>query len=282
MLLKPEVEILFSQTNTGGLGLISVSHKSKACLIRNFLEMSANPDFLHSQFSLMLYRAFVLQEPVANVVKPPYYNEDFFNVINCARNSGLPIETMKVRQWYKFLMELENNESDDSSLFKVQVSSPDVNWSNVWLNIRHGSLDSETASFGFKLVHGLLATEEKTAKVLQNTSPSCKFKCPGSPVSDLAHIFFLCQHSADIGAWLLALISSAIDDISPESVLNLDIEANEPMLWVILQTLKFIWDKRSLSKPVNTQECLATLHDKANILLETKHMNLAFEIIQLL
>ena len=80
--------------------------------------------------------------------------------------------------------------------------------------------------------------------------------------------FFWCELSKDVGAWLLNFLRNRIPT-SPHAVLNFNLDDDEPLIWVIIQTLCFIWDKRINSKEAKVAEFLGKLADRANILRET-------------
>ena len=48
MIIKPEKLVLYRPLYKGGLGLVSVKQKAKACFLRNFLELSSNPKYIQS------------------------------------------------------------------------------------------------------------------------------------------------------------------------------------------------------------------------------------------
>ena len=145
---------MFSDRKNGGLSLVSVRLKAQACLLRNFLEMSVNPSFIHSQFSHILYRAFFLDESIKGVKLPPFYNKHFFETIKKAVEFGHSVENMRVKHWYKFLLEESANNAEQSS-FKIEMNFPYINWSQVWINIHLESLNCEEAPFAFKSVQRL-------------------------------------------------------------------------------------------------------------------------------
>ena len=79
LLIKPSELVLYRGTEVGGLGLMNVSMRSLALLIRSFLETSINPNFRHSLLHEHLYRYHVMGEhswPDPGFA--PYYDKDFF------------------------------------------------------------------------------------------------------------------------------------------------------------------------------------------------------------
>ena len=204
-------KVLFGDRKHGGLSLVSVRLQAQACLIRNFLEMSINPSFIHSQFSQNFYRALFLDECIKGLKPPPFYNKHFFETIKKAIESGHSVENMWVKHWYQFLLEESANHAEQSS-FKIERSFPDINWNQVWVNIHLESLNCEEASFAFKSVHGLLPSDEKISTIFKKLESSCKFGC-SIGVANLPHILFLCQHSFDIGQWLFSIITDIFPDL---------------------------------------------------------------------
>ena len=70
---KPEEMILHRLISMGGLSLHSVKFKSKASLIRTFLETAIHPSFRHSLYHTLLYRAYVLDDDTLSMPPPPLY-----------------------------------------------------------------------------------------------------------------------------------------------------------------------------------------------------------------
>ena len=281
LFIKPEERVLTRSIHKGGLGLTSLRHKALACQIRTFLEMSVISPFLHSLFSSTLFHRHVLEEEIECPPCPPYYNEIFFSIIKSALWKGFAISTMKVKHWYNYL--LLHHDNDDPGVFppcKVEISSPETAWLSVWRSIRLPILDSDTISFAFKLTHRLLPCEARLSSILPNSSPACKFQCPGDPLSSLEHVFFGCLLSVQTGSWLLNLVSVFLPNEPMSNIVSLNIDVNDGIMWIILNSLSFIWNKRQKNKAASLNECLAMLNDKANIMIESKYASIAESIHQ--
>ena len=67
-------------------------------------------------------------------------------------------------------------------------------------------------------------------------------------------------------------------NITPHDVLNLCLDDNEPLTWLTVNVLAYIWNKRSLKKDVKKEDCLATLLDKSCLMQQTKYENIAIFI----
>ena len=104
ILLKPEEMILYRPVKCGGLGLASVKHKSLAFLIKTFLEMASNSNFIVSQYLSILFRSQIQGEEIPCPPLPSYYSESFFATIRKAKELEHNIVTMSTRQWYRYLL----------------------------------------------------------------------------------------------------------------------------------------------------------------------------------
>ena len=281
LLIKPEENVLFRHPEKGGLGLINVKNKSKACLLRTFLEMSVNPDYSHSLFLSCIFRYFISKEDINCPRLPPYYNDDFFKTIINARDAGYNIQSMTNRQWYQLLMEEEysifdiTTEERETIQCRVEVQHPDKDWISVWQNCRIRSFDVEMTTFAFKLLHDLLPSERRLSKILPNSSPICRFGCPGDPAGDLEHIFFECNMTSEVGEWLLMLAKNTEIVITKASLIYLEIFGNEPILWITVSVFKYLWEKRSKGKKCHIQDTIAHLQSELQLLESTKHKDMA-------
>ena len=253
-LIKPEEAVLFQESVRGGLGLTSVKHKSKALLIRNFLEQSVNPKYSHSLFLETLFRVHIMDEASQCPKIPPYFNQEFFETIKSAHLSGYDLSNMKTKQWYNFLMEQDPTLSNPN---KIELSSPETDWKLVWSNIHLKSLSNDSISFAWRLLHQLLPGEERLSRILKNTSPVCKFQC--QEISNLKHIFFRCQKSRQVVEWLGKLFPDIFVNFPAAQISKLFTGNNEAVIWIIIESLKYIWEKRKRNKEISETECRASL-----------------------
>ena len=98
--------ILYRPVHLGGLCLTSMKLKATAFLIRTFLELAANTQYLQSQYLNMLYRVYILGEDIDCPPLPPYYNDLLFSTICQAKSSGRDIISMTTKEWYGFLLDM--------------------------------------------------------------------------------------------------------------------------------------------------------------------------------
>ena len=88
--------------------------------------------------------------------------------------------------------------------------------------------------------------------------------------------------SLSVASWLLGKAKDFHINAAPSTILALSTDDNEAFFWISVQTLKFIWDKRTLNKRTTVLELLAHLRDCNNILEDSIYSTLANEIIQYL
>ena len=275
MFLKPSEEVLYRPISQGGLGLTSTKHKSLASLLRTFLELSANPSYLPSLFLSSLYRIHVLDEDLPSPPVPPYFDTTFFAYIRAAKDDGHEVERMTTRQWYNFLF-------GQHQPCRAELASPDTDWSAVWGRVRLPSLTGNVTSLVFKLAHGLLPCESRLADILPDNSHACRYNCPGDPAADLFHCFFSWQMTNEVGEWLINLVKQCIQSATPSQILKLDICSSDALIWVIANTLSFLWSSRMTGKSADLVQCMAKLSSDLIIMCDTKHNNTAVAALDLI
>ena len=130
-------------------------------------------------------------------------------------------------------------------------------------------LGSELASFLFKLVHGLLPTQDRVARLglangdLVGTCLHCRLD-----PEDLLHCFFGCTKSMVTSLSLLGWIQHLVPHLSPEAALCLELrqelsEMEELAVVCTLATgLKYIWEVRLAKKAVVTYKMRAEIEAK--------------------
>ena len=148
---------------------------------------------------------------------------------------------------------------------KAEMMSPDTDWPSVWARVRLSSLTSEASSLAWQLVHRLLPSEERLSTILPSTSPTCQISCPGDCIADLQHCFFFCQKVTNTGSWMLNLVLQVDPPARADRISKLEVAGSEALIWIVVQTLNFIWRKRSNGKTAGLEECQAML--LANICL---------------
>ena len=227
---KPSEMVLQRPIQVGGMGLHNVKMKALASLIRTFMETAANPNFKHSLYHTILYRVYVLKDDsISNPpALPPYYSADLFDTIRQVQtDTPLNVATMTTAQWYRVLLEqnitMEVTTGNNMEYIKtrVELASPLTEWTTSWRRARLKGLGSAATSFLWKVLHQLLPTEERLARILPNTSSTCKF-CPNPPTADLEHCLFQCVNTRKVGNWLLSLVSLFDHTTTAKKLLTLE------------------------------------------------------------
>jgi hypothetical protein len=281
---KPEEMVLHRPISMGGFGLHNVRIKALATLIRTFMETAANPKFLHNLFHTVLYRVNVLNDdsiPVPHL--PPYYPATFFNVIRQAKqNTPMNVTTMSTAEWYRLLVEQEItmhqpiNSPMEYITCRSELASPDTDWESSWRRARLKGLGAEATSFLWKLLHRLLPTEERIARILPNSSNNCKL-CATPTNADLHHCFFQCVSTVEVGSVLLSMVRLYDPAVTPQKLLRLEFQCEPdeemPLVWMLSHSLLYMWGIRLGGKTVNRTLTRAVLESKISILRETRFSN---------
>ena len=159
---------------------------------------------------------------------------------------------------------------------RAELASPITDWESSWRHARTKGLGSEATSFLWKMLHCLLPTEARLSRILPNTSGNCKL-CPNPILADLKHCLFLCVSTREVGNWLLSLIKKHDSTITAARLLRLEFSSDTstemPIIWIIAQTLLYMWGVRSSGKIVSLLTTRATLESKISLLRETRYEN---------
>ena len=162
------------------MGLVSVKQKATAFLIKTFLELAANSNFLTSQCLNIFYRSRILGEDIVSPPLPPYYTTSFINSICEAKAEGKDIIKMSTRQLYYYLLDqdvLKVTEADGAKVnekCRIERKHPELDWNATWEKVRASFLSSNAFSFMWKLIHDILATKERIQATIGNVSERCR------------------------------------------------------------------------------------------------------------
>ena len=112
------------------------------------------------------------------------------------------IGCMTIKQWYKTLLNdqiLMNEEQDSLPQLipcRVELLNPGCNWQATWSNVRMKGLTSELMSFLFKLVHQLLPSRNRIARMnVGGTSDNRCLLCNTNSEENFIHAFFMCPNN---------------------------------------------------------------------------------------
>ena len=137
-------------------------------------------------------------------------------------------------------------------------------------------LTNESRSFLWRLLHNLLPTEERLHKLHKSPSSLCKL-CPDNKVDNVwSHTFSECAVSSPAMEWMLNTVRKYDPScVKQESVLLQLNPGNKdhilPCVWLITETLQFIWAKRRSKEAINVGEMAAKITAKC-IALKTSNL----------
>ena len=191
LLQKPNKHVLHRETKDGGLGLICISSRAKAALITTFLQTAINPNFIRNHYHNLLYRHFVLKEQTPPIISPPYFGEDFFEIIRKLKESTSIIELISIKGVYDFLVsstlraEIEIPGTQGSSNpadwplipLPCEENSPETNWTKTWRLSRQRGLGPELTSFILKMLWRIIPTRSRLHDSSLDSTPPRPVSC---------------------------------------------------------------------------------------------------------
>ena len=163
---------------------------------------------------------------------------------------------------------------------RVEKMHLDVAWDVVWCNVRMPALSFTSKSFAWKLMHDLLATEERLGKTLKNNESVCRFSCPGDPIGNLEHCFFSCRLTSEVGAWLIRICQTAYVNACPKSILKLDC-SDSCLSFLVIKALHYCWCQRQSGKKASVDGFKSSIIVDAEILSGTRHRAFCETVIQI-
>ena len=179
---------------------MNVKYKALAGLIKTFLEQAGDDKFLPSQFHTTLFRFHVLEDSsLPDPGLPPFYSKDFFQIIKQVHVKSSNIFTLSEKEWYKRLLEenctMETVEEDVMQyiMCRVERDSPMSNWEQCWKLARLSGLGPSNITFLFKMLHQILPTQERLARVKPSSSSSCKMQGCSGETETLHQALVLCD-----------------------------------------------------------------------------------------
>ena len=200
---------------------------------------------------------------------------------------------MSTAQWYRVLVEMnitmvEVEATDNKMQYKktrTELASPATDWECSWRRARLKGLGSEATIFLWKLLHILLPTEDRLSRILPNTPSNCKY-CPHPTTAETPHCLFQCVSTREVGTWLLSLVRQHDNTATAASLVKLEFKAEDttemPLVWIISQTLLYLWGVRTSGKTASLIVTRAVLESKISLLRETRHKNEHAIILEIL
>ena len=131
-----------------------------------------------NQYHEALYH--VLDDNIPEPDLPPYFRGEFFLTIRRINSTPLSLAKINVKQIYRFLIE-------------EITMTPYNQWDRAWRLSRQYKLGPNITSFLFKLLHQILPTAERVARI-PNQSPNST-KCRAGVPESLLHAMFDCPEN---------------------------------------------------------------------------------------
>ena len=280
MLEKPCELVLYRHPSVGGLGLYHIQARALANLINNFLETACNPRFKRNYFHEALLKQNVLEEEPTNILDiPPYFKGDFFPAIRRIHQSPLNIANIRVKEIYRFLIEeiTMDTTTQPPTLLPLRVESafPTNQWDRTWSMARQHKLGPTLTSFLFMMLHKILPTAERLARILPNQSPHCS-QCQdrGQFVDTLQHALFDCVSSNVASTTLLLGLQKSIPDITPGTIITLSFDHQEDrsfsIVWTIAHFLSSVWQLRAQKKEIHLFKIRSDMEASCRLLRESR------------
>ena len=179
----------------GGLNLTNVKVKALSLLIKTFLETATSEKFRRNFFHEGIFCWYILKE--RNLVKPklpPYYSEDVLSIISSVKEEGFNINTMSLKTWYKYLIEVQvtHTKSEDTSVLvpcRAERLAPVIDWGKSWRAICVPGLSPVMRSFLCRM----LLTQERLHRMKMSNAPSplC-LSCSEGEIDSLEHALLKC------------------------------------------------------------------------------------------
>ena len=252
-----------------------------ANLINSFLETACNPKFGRNQFHEALFKLYVLEENSNHFDIPQYFRGDFFPAIKRIHSSTLNVAKVKVKEIYRFLVEeitMDHSRAAKLLRLRIELAQPTNQWSRTWSMARQSMLDPNLTSFLFKMLHQILPTAERVARILPNQSPHCSRCNNNKPaIETLKHAMFDCEASQPASSVLLQGLRKAVPGITPSRVLTLDFDCQEeqsfPVTWAIAHFLSSLWQMRVAKKAIKLIKIRSEMEASCRLLRESRLEN---------
>ena len=278
LLEKPEELALYRQPVEGGLGLHHVQLRALAYQISCFLETSCNPVYKRNQYHEALLQYHVLGEDIPVPDPPPYFKGEFFPTIRRLHATPLSLTRVSLKEIYRFLIEeftIQEEEPGTRTLkpFRTELANPETPWDLVWPSSRQYMLGPSLCSFLFKLLHQILPTAQRVARILPNQSPSCT-RCRLETPETLQHALLECPGNQGVGTVLHNGLKKYLPNLTRNMILTLNYTVEEDLqfslVWTTAAFLSTVWNLRTEKKKVDLIRIRAEMEASCRLLRESR------------
>ena len=78
-----------------------------------------------------------------------------------------------------------------------------------------------------------------------------------------------------VGDWLLDTVRKTEPDANMEAIMNLELNCDEALMWIITFTLKYLWERRTKGRVAQLDDCVAKMTSDLLALQKTDKFNVA-------
>ena len=292
LLEKPIDLIKYRKRTDGGLGLQHIRTKCMSILIKSFIETSCHRDYHHSLYHQALLSWHVYNDrTIPDPDKSPYYTVEFYNIIRSAIDNNLKIEIMTSKDWYNFILSSILIEPGQDMLVpcRSEILFPDNDWQKSWSLARMKGLSSDSLSFLWLMLHGLLPTRDRLNRILPTvTSATCRH-CDTGQDDSPKHALALCSASSPVFNWMFAGISMFDSTVTVDKLLLLDITPDNPLphdelplVWFIAQVLRRLWRHRRDGRQCRLFDIRAELEAEVNLVSKSRYSDMVVILNQMM
>ena len=209
-----------------------------------------------------------------------YFRGDFFPAIKRIHASPLNISRIRIKEIYRFLIEevtMDHGRPNASTLLplSVELAHPSNQWDKTWSMARQSMLGPNLTTFLFKMLHQILPTADRVARILPNKSPYCT-RCRGNNqvTETLEHAMFACEVSQPAGNVLLQGLKRIVPNMTPTKILTLDYDCQEdlsfPITWKTAHFLSSLWQLRVEKKAIQLIRIRSDMEASCRLLRESR------------
>jgi hypothetical protein len=134
-------------------------------------------------------------------------------------------------------------------------------------------LGPSLCSFLFKLLHHILPTAERVARILPNKPPTCT-RCRLETPETLQHALFDCPDNQGVGNALHRGLKKYLPNLSTKMILTLDYTIEEelqfPIVWTTATFLSTLWQLRVEKKKVELIKIRSEMESSCRLLRESR------------
>ena len=182
-------------------------------------------------------------------------------------------------QWYQYLLEdrvtmVKDKEGRRTARrCRVEELQPEVNWGRSFSLARLKGLSPDNKSVLLKVLHQLLPTGERVARLQPNKSPACSL-CRTGPVDTLLHAITDCQANKAAAFLMLRCAQVYAPSLSAASLLLLEVDAQDPFalptVVFIATGIELIWTNRMKSAVTSEAAMRAELEARVGLFRQAR------------